>query len=122
METPQTQPAPVQATPTLIELTDPAAKRIRTLVEGRVATAGLRLAVRGGGCSGLTLHMELADEPKAKDKVFEREGARIFVDGRSFLYLQGSTLDFFQTLMQSGFRLHNPNKKTECGCGESFSV
>lgn len=106
----------------VITLTDSAAARIRSLVTGKPDTAGLRLAVRGGGCSGLQLHMELCDVPKPKDKVFENQGGRIFVDGRSFLYLQGSSLDYFQTLMQSGFRLHNPNKKTECGCGESFSV
>ena len=54
--------------------------------------------------------------------VLEKDGARVFVDSRSFLYLAGSELDYFQSLMQSAFRLHNPNKKTECGCGESFSV
>ena len=77
--------------------------------------------VVGGGCSGLQYKMDL-DAPRESDKVFEREGARVIVDRKSFLYLNGTELDFQDTLMSTGFTLQNPNVKRTCGCGQSFSV
>ena len=72
-------------------------------------------------CSGLTYEMKL-DEPREGDRVFQRDGARLIVDRKSFLYLQGTELDFSDSLMNSGFTLHNPNVARSCGCGASFSV
>ena len=83
--------------------------------------AGLRVKVVGGGCSGLQYRMEI-DQAGERDKVFERAGARLLVDKKSFLYLNGTELDYAEELMSAGFRLHNPNVKRACGCGESFTV
>jgi iron-sulfur cluster assembly protein len=102
---------------------DSAVRKLRSLLEARgTPNAGLRVAVRGGGCSGLTYSMEWTEQPKERDKIFERDGVRIFVDAKSYLYLMGTELVYEETLMASGFRLKNPNVKTACGCGESFSV
>ncbi|MCA3015682.1 MAG: iron-sulfur cluster assembly accessory protein [Myxococcaceae bacterium] len=106
-----------------IGLTDSAVDRLKKLLtERNTANAGLRIAVKGGGCSGLAYHMEWAEEPKARDKVFDRDGVRVFVDPKSYLYLMGTELVFEETLMASGFKLRNPNEKSACGCGDSFSV
>jgi iron-sulfur cluster assembly protein len=104
-------------------ITDNAVRQLRKLMEDRgTPTAGLRIAVKGGGCSGLSYTMDWADAPREKDRVFERDGVRVFVDGKSFLYLVGSELTYEQTLMASMFKVQNPNVKSVCGCGESFSV
>ena len=103
-----------------VTLSDNAISKIRQLV-GEKPDAGLRVKVVGGGCSGLQYRMEI-DSAKERDKVFERDGARLIVDKKSFLYLNGSELDFAEELMASGFRLVNPNVKRSCGCGESFTV
>jgi iron-sulfur cluster assembly protein len=123
---PQTASAPVSPGKPAgkgIILSDSAVKRLRTLLEQRqTPEAGLRLAVRGGGCSGLQYAMEWAEKPRERDKIFEREGVRVFVDPKSYLYLMGTELVFEETLMGSGFKLQNPNVKSSCGCGESFTV
>lgn len=104
-------------------LGDTAVDRLKKLLTERATPlAGLRIAVKGGGCSGLAYHMEWAEAPKERDKIFEREGVRIFVDPKSYLYLMGTELIFEETMMASGFRLRNPNEKSACGCGESFTV
>ena len=104
-------------------ITDAAVRQLRKLMEDRgTSTAGLRIAVKGGGCSGLSYTMDWADAPREKDRVFERDGVRVFIDGKSFLYLAGSELTYEQTLMASMFKVQNPNVKSTCGCGESFSV
>jgi iron-sulfur cluster assembly protein len=103
-----------------IELTDNAVMRILSLV-GDSPEKGLRVKVIGGGCSGLQYKMDM-DAPREGDKVFERHGAKVVVDRKSFLYLNGTELDFQDTLMSSGFTLRNPNVKRTCGCGQSFSV
>lgn len=103
-----------------VTLSDNAISKIRQLV-GEKPDAGLRVKVVGGGCSGLQYRMEI-DSAKERDKVFERDGARLIVDKKSFLYLSGSELDYAEELMASGFRLVNPNVKRSCGCGESFTV
>ena len=98
-------------------------KRLKFLLEQRqTPEAGLRLAVKGGGCSGLQYAMEWAEKPRERDKIFEREGVRVFVDPKSYLYLMGTELVFEETMMASGFKLQNPNVKAACGCGESFTV
>src|SRR5262249_10830846 len=80
---------------------------------------GLRIVVKGGGCSGLSYAMEWAQRRTEKDRVFERDGARVFIDSKSLLYLAGSELSFEQGLMSTGFKIKNPNVKASCGCGES---
>lgn len=106
-----------------IGLADSAVARLKALLEQRqTPQAGLRIAVRGGGCSGLSYAMEWAESAKERDKIFERDGVRVFVDPKSFLYLMGTELVFEETLMASGFKLNNPNMKSACGCGESFTV
>jgi len=104
-------------------LADSAVSRLkRLLAERGTPLAGLRVAVRGGGCSGLSYHMEWAEAPRERDKVFEREGVRVFVDPKSYLYLMGTELVYEDGLLASGFKLQNPNLKSACGCGESFTV
>jgi iron-sulfur cluster assembly protein len=117
-------PAPAPKPPAKsFGITAGAAARIKTLRDERqTPEAGLRVAVRGGGCSGLTYVIEWAEGPRERDKLFDRDGIRVFVDPKSYLYLMGSELAYEETLMASGFRLQNPNVKTACGCGESFSI
>jgi iron-sulfur cluster assembly protein len=90
--------------------------------------ASLRLGIRGGGCSGFSYVIEFHDgPPRAKDNVFDyvaEDGTpvRVVVDKKSLVFLNGTTLDWEQTLMQQGFKFLNPNEKTSCGCGHSFTV
>ncbi|MGA2409151.1 MAG: iron-sulfur cluster assembly accessory protein [Candidatus Binataceae bacterium] len=103
-----------------VTLSDTAVSKIRQLTAEK-PDAGLRVKVVGGGCSGLQYRMEI-DSAKERDKIFERDGAKLIVDKKSFLYLNGSELDYADELMSAGFRLVNPNAKRSCGCGESFVV
>lgn len=102
-----------------ITLSDNAVRKILSLVSD--SNQGLRVKVVGGGCSGLQYRMDL-DEERTGDKIFERDGAKLLVDRKSFLYLNGTELDYADELMTSGFNLRNPNVKRSCGCGSSFSV
>lgn|ERR1700684_1198418 len=103
-----------------VTLSDSAVCKIRELTAAK-PEGGLRVKVVGGGCSGLQYRMEI-DSVKDRDKIFERDGAKLIVDKKSFLYLNGSELDYADELMSAGFRLVNPNAKRSCGCGESFVV
>ena len=103
-----------------ISLTDSAVNKIHSLL-GADPEKGLRVKVVGGGCSGLSYKMDL-DVPRQGDRVFEKDGAKVIVDRKSFLYLNGTELHYEESLMESGFNLKNPNVKRECGCGASFSV
>ena len=107
----------------VVDVTESAAERLKELLdrEGKLSTHGLRMKVVGGGCSGLTYKMDL-DVPRDGDKIFEHEGAKLVVDRKSFLYLNGTILDYEDGLMSSGFNLQNPNIKRSCGCGASFVV
>ena len=106
----------------MISMTHEAARKIHALVAEKGPTdAGLRVKVVGGGCSGLSYKMDL-DRPRDGDKVFEHDGAKLVVDRKSFLYLNGTELDYKEELMTSGFMLRNPNIKRSCGCGSSFAV
>jgi iron-sulfur cluster assembly protein len=106
----------------MIGMTDSAAQKIHALVaEKGPANAGLRVKVVGGGCSGLTYKMDL-DQARDGDKIFEHAGAKLVVDRKSFLYLNGTVLDYKDEVMASGFNLQNPNVKRSCGCGSSFAV
>ena len=105
-----------------ITLSDQAIEKILALTADESAREkGLRVKVVGGGCSGLSYKMDL-DEERKGDRVFERDGARIIVDRKSYLYLNGTELDYSDDLMQSGFQLNNPNVSRTCGCGQSFGI
>jgi len=105
-----------------ISLSDNAAAKIRALLAAQQqAASGLRVKVVGGGCSGLQYKMDL-DVERPGDKVFGTDDAKLLVDRKSFLYLNGTELDYNEGLMQSGFSLRNPNVKRSCGCGASFTV
>ena len=108
----------------LIEVSDSASDRIRDLLakEGKLATHALRLKVVGGGCSGLRYELAFDDEVGENDTELETGGIRVIVDDKSALYLVGTTLDFVDTLQESGFKMNNPNAKSTCGCGESFGA
>lgn len=105
-----------------VSITDRAAKRIREILttENR-ERQGLRLKVIGGGCSGLQYKLDF-DTERAGDRVFEKEGAKVLVDMKSFLYLSGTELDYKEGLMESAFVFQNPNVRRSCGCGTSFTV
>jgi iron-sulfur cluster assembly protein len=108
-----------------LHVTHPAVARIRVLLakEGLApAEAGLRLGVIGGGCSGMSYSMKLDAKPKERDHIFEFDGARVFIDPKSFVYLKGLTLDYEETLIRQGFNFINPNATRSCGCGTSFST
>jgi len=105
-----------------ISLSDAAVAKISALVPSDdAAERGLRIKVIGGGCSGLSYKMDL-DQKRDGDRLFEREGAKFIVDRKSYLYLNGTELDYSEDLMNSGFNLRNPNVKRSCGCGASFGV
>jgi len=108
----------------LIEVTEPAAARIRELLErdGRAETHGLRMKVVGGGCSGLRYELAFDDHVGDADTELESHGVRLIVDEKSALYPTGTTLDFVDTLQESGFKMNNPNATSTCGCGESFGA
>lgn len=106
-----------------INVTEQAAKKIKeTLAREGLSEGGLRLGVRGGGCSGLNYVMKFEPENRSGDKVFELNGAKVFVDFKSLLYLKGMTLDWKGSLMQEGFVFENPNARSTCSCGISFTV
>lgn len=105
-----------------VSITDRAAEKIKQLMAAEEKNKdGLRLKVVGGGCSGLQYKMDL-DLQRPSDRVFEKDGAKILVDMKSLLYLNGTELDYKEELMQSGFVFQNPNVKRACGCGTSFMV
>jgi iron-sulfur cluster assembly protein len=106
----------------MIQLTDNAISRIIKVIEREKNLAGLRLAVRGGGCDGLTYHIQFETEAKPRDNVFDYNGAKVFVDPKSLVYLQDLVVDYQETFMQQGFVFQNPQAKHSCSCGTSFSV
>jgi len=83
---------------------------------------GLRLGVQGGGCSGLSYNVRFDTQPRERDRIFQFSDIRVFVDPKSFIYLNGMTLDYQETLMQQGFVFVNPQATKSCGCGTSFSA
>jgi iron-sulfur cluster assembly protein len=121
METQQTPtttvvPPEVNVTPKAVT------KAVEALAKRGTPNAMLRLGVRGGGCSGFSYTIEFADEPSARDRVFEYGPLKVVVDPKSLVFLRGTTLDYETKLMSHGFKLVNPNEKSACGCGDSFTV
>ena len=105
-----------------IGLTPAAAARIKAVVANEPPGAGLRVAVEGGGCSGFQYEIAVAQVADAEDHVIERDGAKVFVDPVSLPYLLGSEVDWVDELIGASFKVKNPNAKSSCGCGVSFSV
>lgn len=109
----------------MINVTESAAQKAILLInnseDDNESELGLRMQVVGGGCSGFQYSLEFGEQ-KGTDRVFEFHGLKVYIDPRSSLYLAGSVLDYNDGLMDSGFKITNPNAKNTCGCGESFSV
>ena len=108
----------------MVTLTDIATEKVKTFLDSENAAAsgaGLRVGVRGGGCSGFQYSLAL-DEQREDDQVFEHEGIKVLVDPASLRYVDGSTVDYTESLMGSGFEVQNPNVVASCGCGSSFRV
>jgi len=117
MDTTETNAAPA------ITLTEAAIKEVKRLMNVQGLTeGGLRLGVKGGGCSGLTYTLNFDDKISQYDTVHEVEGVKVIIDAKSAIYLQGTQLDFHKDLTGGGFKFVNPNAQKTCGCGESFSA
>ena len=106
----------------MVHVTEKAAEAIKSIMQKEgLADHGLRLAVAGGGCSGMSYKLNFEKEAGEGDKVYEEHGIRLIVDAKSTIFLNGTTLDFTDGLQGSGFTFVNPNAKSSCGCGQSFS-
>jgi iron-sulfur cluster assembly accessory protein len=105
-----------------IILSAAAAAKIREIAAAEPAGTGLRVAVEGGGCSGFQYEIALDGAAKDGDHVIERDGARLFIDPVSLPFLLGSEVDWVDELIGASFKVKNPNAKSSCGCGVSFSV
>ena len=108
-----------------IQVTERALSRIRSAMTKENVSpeqGGLRLGVQGGGCSGLSYNIRFDTQPRERDRVYEFDGVRVFVDPKSFIYLHGMVLDYEESLMKQGFNFVNPNSSKSCGCGSSFSA
>ena len=107
---------PVSLTPTAI------VKVKEIMSQQNPVPAGLRIGVVGGGCSGFSYSMSFENAPGMMDKVYNFDGLKLFVDATSVMYLNGCVVDYIETLEAAGFKFENPNVKSTCGCGSSFSV
>lgn len=113
----------IDADPNGFVVTEAAAKRILQLASEQGANASYwRVAIAGGGCSGMTYQFSFEQSLRETDHLFESFGAKICMDPKSLRILQGSILDYHETLMRRGFKIFNPKEKKSCSCGESFSV
>tara|TARA_B110000014_G_C20068214_1_gene556836 strand:+ start:973 stop:1329 length:357 start_codon:yes stop_codon:yes gene_type:complete len=107
-----------------VQISEKAAEKIKYFAEkeGIEANVGLRVAVKGGGCSGLTYDLHITDKELESDKIVEQFGVKVMVDKKSYIYLVGTELDFSDGLNGKGFVFTNPNATKSCGCGTSFAV
>jgi iron-sulfur cluster assembly protein len=108
-----------------IQVTERALKKVKSAMAKENVSpeeGGLRLGVQGGGCSGLSYNIRFDSKPRERDRIYEFEGVRLFVDPKSFIYLHGMILDYEESLMKQGFNFVNPNSSKSCGCGSSFSA
>lgn len=124
LEQPAAEPVSLSAAETPakhIDVTPRAVEKIRDAFAREKVSGGLRLGVLGGGCSGLSYQFKFAPEPRPKDHVFHFEDVRVFIDPKSMMFLDGMTLDWKDSILQSGFVFHNPHATKSCGCGTSFS-
>lgn len=107
----------------IISLTDAALKEVKRLINVQgIEEGGLRLGVKGGGCSGLSYTINFDDKIGQYDQVYEIDGVKVIVDAKSAIYLQGTQLDYQKDMMGGNFKFLNPNANKTCGCGESFSA
>ena len=119
------QPDNLPAAQKGVQVTERALKRIRVAMAKEnisPAEGGLRLGIQGGGCSGLSYNIRFDTQPRERDRVYQFDEVRVFVDPKSFLYLHGMVLDYEETLMRQGFNFINPHSTKSCGCGSSFSA
>ena len=105
-----------------ITLTDRAANHVQNYLAKRGRGVGVRFGVRTTGCSGMAYKLEFVDAVNAEDQTFESNGVKVFVDPKSFVYIDGTELDFVREGLNEGFKFNNPQEKDKCGCGESFNV
>ena len=107
----------------MIQLTDTATNKVKEIMtQQNPVPAVLRVAVVGGGCSGFSYHMAFDNQENPTDNVYEFDGVKVAVDQMSEMYLDGIQIDYIETLEGAGFKFNNPNVKSTCGCGSSFSV
>jgi len=107
----------------MIQLTYNASTKVREIMsQQNPAPTALRVAVVGGGCSGFSYHMAFDNAENPSDNVYEFEGLKVLVDQMSEMYLDGVQIDYIETIEGAGFKFNNPNVKSTCGCGSSFSV
>ena len=108
----------------MFDISENAARLIRKMVERNgIPNGGLRIGIKAGGCSGLSYTFAWEASPRAGDHIFEgAEGSKVFIDPKSFKFIEGTTLDYDTSLVSKGFIFNNPNAKSSCGCGTSFSV
>src|SRR3954470_212605 len=107
----------------MVQLTETAVGKVREILDSQdPKPAGLRISVVGGGCSGFSYSMEFENAPGMLDKTYSYDGLKVFVDQASMLYLDGAEVDYVESLEGSGFKFNNPQVKSTCGCGSSFSA
>jgi len=106
----------------MLTFTATAIDKVKEIMAERGEEGGLRIAVIGGGCSGLQYQLTLDAEPDADDQVIDQSGLKVFIDPRSVLYLEGTTVDYVDGENGAGFKFENPNARGSCGCGESFEA
>jgi iron-sulfur cluster assembly accessory protein len=107
----------------MVQLTETAVTKVKEILGTQEPKpVGLRISVVGGGCSGFSYSMAFENSPGLMDKTYSFDGLKVFVDQASLLYLDGAEVDFVETLEGSGFKFNNPNVKSTCGCGSSFSA
>lgn len=121
--TPETTPIPTTPKAPPVSLTPQAIAKVREIMATQdPIPAGLRLGVVGGGCSGFQYSMSFENQSGMMDKVLNFDGLKVFVDSTSLMYLSGCVVDYVETLEAAGFKFENPNVKSTCGCGSSFSA
>lgn len=109
--------------PLTIRIDEEAAEHVRVFAQqSGKPDSNLRVGVKGGGCAGMTYILDLVDEPQEDDKIIEEHGLELYVDRKSYIFLAGTILEYSGGLNGKGFVFNNPNAKTTCGCGTSFSV
>jgi len=107
----------------MVQLTETAVGKVKEILDTQdPKPSGLRISVVGGGCSGFSYSMAFENTPGMLDKTYNFDGLKVFVDQASMLYLDGAQVDYVETLEGSGFKFNNPNTKSTCGCGSSFSA
>ncbi len=107
----------------MLNITDKAQGKVKEILDSQQEKyAGLRVQIVGGGCSGFQYQMGFEKQANGGDEILDLQGFKVFVDKGSMIYLDGTEIDFIESLTGSGFKFHNPNVKSTCGCGESFHV